>query len=197
MRNSSIVRSLLDNDLYKFTVSYAYMMKYPQASGTFTFVDRNNTIVSDKEFNEIHRQIYNFLAYIHLSDDEKDWCKKNIPFIPEFYWEWLRSFHFDYNKIKVIRDESGHLGIEVTDLLYKVTLYEVPILAIVSEILCEKTAKGKLSFQNAQERLIDKINIARKNGFKFSEFGTRRRFSYDVQNWVCNTLADMASDVCV
>ena len=197
MRNTSIIKSLLDTDLYKLTTSYAYMIKYPQASGTFTFVDRNKTVVSDEEYNEIHRQIYNFFPYIHLTDEEMEWCKEHIPFIPAFYWEWLRSFNFDYNKIKINRDEAGHLGIEVNDLLYKVTLYEVPILAIVSEVLCEKTAKGKLSFQNAQDKLVNKINISRKNGFKFSEFGTRRRFSYDVQNWVCNTLRAMGSDVCV
>ena len=55
-------------------------------------------------------------------------------FLPRIYWEWLSSFRFDPDKIEVCLDEQHHLHIEVTDYLYKVTLYEVPLLAIASEI---------------------------------------------------------------
>jgi nicotinate phosphoribosyltransferase len=38
-----IIKSILDTDLYKFTTSYAYMKLFPQARGTFEFIDRDNT----------------------------------------------------------------------------------------------------------------------------------------------------------
>lgn len=36
--------SIIDQDLYKFTTSYAYMKMFPQATGTFKFYDRNHKI---------------------------------------------------------------------------------------------------------------------------------------------------------
>lgn len=38
-----IIKSILDTDLYKFTTSYAYMKLFPQARGTFEFINRDNT----------------------------------------------------------------------------------------------------------------------------------------------------------
>lgn len=76
-----IIKSILDTDLYKFTTSYAYMKLFPQARGTFEFIDRDNT-----EYPE------DFIERLYL--------------------------------------ELGSLGM----LHHKVTLYEVPILAIVSEL---------------------------------------------------------------
>lgn len=59
---------------------------------------------------------------------------KNCRFLPRVYWEWLSSFRFQPEKIEIRLDENRQLHIEVNDYLYKATLYEVPLLAIVSEI---------------------------------------------------------------
>ena len=132
-----MVRSLLDTDVYKFTTSYAYMKNYPDAEGEFSFIDRNNTEFSIDEIDDLRSHIYR-LGELGLTNFEMDWCIKNIPFIPRYYWEWLRCFHFDVKKINVNSDDYGHLQITVYDKLYKVTLYEVPILAIVSEWMSKK-----------------------------------------------------------
>ena len=124
-----MVKSILDTDLYKFTTSYAYMKNYPNAEGEFSFVDRNKTEFSLDAIEDLKAHIYR-LGELGLSNAELEWCKKNIPFIPGYYWEWLRSFRFDVKKINVSIDNMDHLQITVYDKLYKVTLYEVPILAI-------------------------------------------------------------------
>ena len=180
------IKSILDSDLYKFTTSYAYMQKYPDASGTFQFVDRNHSKISKKEFEDICEQI-NLLSKLFLTLPEYEWCVKNIPFIPQYYWEWLMSFRYDPNKVNIWLDDKKELHIEVTDKLYKVTLYEVAILAIVSEILCAKTV-DTLYWDTIKSRIIDKLNIAKENNFRFSEFGTRRRFSYQVQDYVMKVI---------
>ena len=158
------VKSILDSDLYKFTTSYAYMQKYPDASGTFQFVDRNHSKISKKEFEDICEQI-NLLSKLFLTLPEYEWCVKNIPFIPQYYWEWLMSFRYDPNKVNIWLDDKKELHIEVTDKLYKVTLYEVVILAIVSEILCAKTV-DTLYWDTIKSRIIDKLNIAKENNFR-------------------------------
>ena len=189
-----MVRSLLDTDVYKFTTSYAYMKNYPDAEGEFSFIDRNNTEFSIDEIDDLRSHIYR-LGELFLTNFEMDWCIKNIPFIPRYYWEWLRCFHFDVRKINVNSDVDGHLQITVYDKLYKVTLYEVPILAIVSEWMSKKY-KDIANISNIENVLLEKIALAGVGQFKFSEFGTRRRFSYDVQDKVMSILALKGWNVC-
>ena len=189
-----MVKSLLDTDVYKFTTSYAYMKNYPDAEGEFSFIDRNNTEFSIEEIDDLRSHIYR-LGELSLTNFEMDWCIKNIPFIPRYYWEWLRGFHFDVKKINVNSDVDGHLQITVYDKLYKVTLYEVPILAIVSEWMSKKY-KDIANISNIENVLLEKIALAGVGQFKFSEFGTRRRFSYDVQDKVMSILALKGWNVC-
>lgn len=189
-------KSILDSDLYKLTTSYAYMNKYPQAIGCFSFVDRNKTKITDEQFQQIKEGIEN-LKDLQLTTSEEKWCKEKIYFIPGYYFEWLKTFRFEPDKVKIWKDENSELHIDVTDLLYKVTLYEIPILEIVSEVLCKYTLPGGVNWEVAKKRVQEKITIARGSNFKFSEFGSRRRFSYDVQDLVCNILSKEGKDVCV
>ena len=69
-----------------------------------------------------------------ITEEELEYMTRNCRFLPRVYWEWLSSFRFDPDKIDIHLDTTGRLHIEVSDFLYKVTLYEVPLLAIVSEI---------------------------------------------------------------
>ena len=167
--------SLLYNDLYKFSTSYAYMKLYPEAEGTFTFCDRNN-VEYNQEFLELLELEFIKLGQLALRKPEKEICIERIPYIPEIYWEWLERFHYEYSKIDYKLDENNHLQINVTDKLYKVTLYEVPILAIVSETY-HKWKKEILNWDKTINKLLKKIDLANSNNLKFSEFGTRRRYS--------------------
>lgn len=128
-----IIKSILDTDLYKFTTSYAYMKLFPQARGTFEFIDRDNTEYPEDFIERLYLELGS-LGMLHLAKDEQEYMNNNCRFIPPVYWEWLSSFKFNSGKIQASLDENGHLHIKVTDYLYKVTLYEVPILAIVSEL---------------------------------------------------------------
>lgn len=180
------IKSILDTDFYKLTTSYAYMKMFPDAEGTFTFNDRAKTAY-DEEFIELITQAFASLSMLSLSKDEFDFVKSNIRFIPTCYWEWLSSFKFDFNKIQVRLDDAKHLHIEVTDKLYKATLYETPILAIVSETR-NKWLGYKANMEQVKERLMEKIHLSNTHALKFSEFGMRRRFSYTVQDEVCKML---------
>ena len=133
-----MIYSILDTDLYKFSTSYAYMKLFPEAEGTFTFCDRNNLEFTDEDIDTLKLEFAK-LSNLSLSLKEKNWCISNIKYIPKVYWEWLRWFHFDMAKIICWTDNEKHLHIEVTDNLYKVTLYEVPILAIVSELSVDQS----------------------------------------------------------
>ena len=74
--------SILDQDLYKYSVSWSYMKLYPEAEGTFSFCDRNKTKFS-KDFVESLRMEFAKLSKLSLTLSEKQWCVKHIPYIPE------------------------------------------------------------------------------------------------------------------
>lgn len=181
-----IIKSILDTDLYKFTTSYAYIKLFPYAVGTFSFKDRDETEYSD-EFLKALKEESNDFKNVGLSAEELEYMSQNCRFMPRVYWEWLSSFRFNPEKIEVWLDENRHLHIEVTDYLYKVTLYEVPILAIVSEIK-NKFLNQTIEKSKVIERLKGKVDLSNKNVLPFSEFGTRRRFSFEVHEMVVDYL---------
>lgn len=178
--------SILDTDLYKFTTSYAYIKLFPYAMGTFAFTDRDETEYSEDFLAELKSAIKS-LAEVRLTEEEKDYMYAHCRFIPLVYWEWLSSFRFEPEKINVYLDDKKHLHMEVTDFLYKVTLYEVPLLAIVSEIK-NKYSGYKIDREYVLSRLKEKVELSNQNKMPFSEFGTRRRFSYEVQELVIDYL---------
>lgn len=189
-----MILSILDTDLYKFSTSNAYFQLYPLAEGTFKFNDRAAEVY-DKTFLDSLKAEFEKLGTLQLSDDEYAYVVTHIKYIPHNYWEWLRGFRFRPEKIEARLDGEGHLQIEVTDFLYRVTLYEVPILAIVAE-LRNRTRGVKADNRKAMELLDAKIAYANENRLPFSEFGTRRRFSSELHEAVVARLKEGCPDYC-
>lgn len=183
-----IVKSILDTDLYKFTTSYAYMKLFPHAIGTFEFFDRDNTEYTEEFVQQLWIEISNFCS-LKLTHDEQDYMTTHCRFIPPMYWEWLSGIRLSAGKVQIWLDEDKHLHIKATDYLYRVTLYEVPILAIVSE-LRNRMLNHTINMTDVLIRLEPKIVLSNQNQMFFSEFGTRRRYSYNVQEAIVKSLKD-------
>ena len=115
-----VISSILENDLYKFSMSYYYQVHYPNALGTFTFHDRNNTEYTDEFLVALKKELAT-LATLSLRQSEFDWAIKTINYIPCCFWEWLCYFRFEPEKINAWLDDERHLHIEVAELMYKVT----------------------------------------------------------------------------
>lgn len=185
-----MIHTILDTDLYKFTTSYAYIKLFPYAMGTFSFKDRDETVYTEVFLSKLKAEVAN-LANVALTDKELEYMTRNCRFLPRVYWEWLSSFRFQPEKIDIYLDKEHHLNIEITDYLYKSTLYEVPLLAIVSEI--KNQTQGNVA--NPEEiicKLSEKVVLSNEHQLSFSEFGTRRRFSFDVQDRVISYLKKSA-----
>jgi len=161
-----IIRTILDTDLYKFTTSYAYIKLFPYAIGTFSFKDRDGTEYSD-EFVERLRTEISQLSHVALTEKELEYMIKNCRFLPRVYWEWLSSFRFQPEKIEIRLDENRQLHIEVNDYLYKATLYEVPLLAIVSEIK-NQSSGNVANLEDILYKLSEKTELSNKHQLLFS-----------------------------
>jgi len=186
--------SILDTDFYKFTTSYAAMMKFPQAEAVFEFKDRNRKKRTPEFLKKLKELMDKFCTNAHdqehsLTTAEYVWLCENVPFIAQFYWEWLDGFKFSYSKMEPYLDEDGVLVIRVEDKWYKSSLYEIPCMFLTAQ--AENITNGnidKVTKEDVIARLAPKIELANKTGLKFSEFGTRRRFSQEVQDEVCKYL---------
>ena len=188
------VYSILDTDLYKFTTSYAFMKKFPDAECTFTFKDRNRIKRTPEFLNKFKAELKK-MCMVHLTMEELNWLltAHRVDFIAAYYWEWLMSFRFEYDKINVYLDKDGVLCMEVTDKCYKASLYEIPCMFSIPEV---NNADKPINWELTMSKLAEKVELANKEGMLFSEFGTRRRFSYEVQDKVCEYLKQH-SNTCV
>lgn len=190
-----LVNSILDTDLYLFSMSWAYIKLYPEAEGTLEFIDRAGTEYTE-DFMQLLKMGIAELSRLRLSDKERDDAFKKVgQWIPMAYWEWLQSFQFDPEKINmelVEVDGKKTLKISVTDRLYKAVLYEVHLLAMVSE-LRQKMLDNHLNREDYLRSLDKKIEISNREKLVFGDMGTRRRFSADLHDSVIERLKKTAT----
>ncbi len=188
MNQGTTVISMLENDLYKFSMSYYYQRTTPEGIGTFIFTDRNGQKFTQQFVDELKAE-FKKLETLALTDQEFEWCLKNIYFIPQCYFEWLKGFRFNSSIINVSLDEESHLHIEATDLIYKVTLYEIPILCTVSEVYYRTYESSTPDWDYIDRQLEKKVAISNENALQFANFGMRRRYSHEVEAHVTEYLA--------
>lgn len=187
MATKQIIHSMIENDLYKFSMSYYYQRTTPEGIGTFYFTDRNGQKFT-QEFVERLKQEFKNLESLALTDEEFNWCLKNISYIPRCYFEWLKGFRYDSSIIRISLDEESHLHIEATDNIYKVTLYEIPILSTVSELYYQMYSSVDIDWDYIDSQLAKKAEISNANQLKFANFGMRRRYSNEVEDHVTEYL---------
>ena len=184
----AIIRSILDTDLYKFTTSYAYSKLYPRAYGQFRFIDRAKTRYPEGFAELLHGELQQ-MAQLQLTRDEAQFLTRELPYLPPTYIDFVRGFRFDPDEVHISQDEEGQLSIVAEGLLYRVTLWETPILALVSE-LYYKVLGVEPDLAYAEQSIIAKAQRLKEEGITFSMFGMRRRFSSDIEDRVTRLLKE-------
>ena len=187
----AIIQSILDTDLYKFTTSYAYSKLYPRAYGQFRFIDRGKTTYPQGFAEELKKEIQE-MSKLALTKDEASFLYRELPYLPPTYIDFVRGFRFDPEEVKVEQDAEGHLSIIAEGLLYRVTLWETPILALVSE-LYYKILGAQPDMEYTERTIISKARKLAEHGITFSMFGMRRRFSAAIEDRVTELLKEHAA----
>ena len=187
----AIIQSVLDTDLYKFTTSYAYSKLYPRAYGQFRFIDRGKTTYPQGFAEELKKEIQE-MSKLALTKDEASFLSRELPYLPPTYIDFVRGFRFDPEEVKVEQDAEGHLSIIAEGLLYRVTLWETPILALVSE-LYYKILGAQPDMEYTERTIISKARKLAEHGITFSMFGMRRRFSAAIEDRVTELLKEHAA----
>ena len=193
-----IITHLTDVDFYKFTIGQYIYHKHPSDTAKWAFKCRNaNVKFTPEMIAEIKRQL-DYFCTLKFTQEELDYLS-TIKFIKRDYIDnYLRHWQPDRSEIHV--NEIGMqayndcgLAIECEGTWLNTSFYEIAILTIVNEVyFAYKFGEGAKDIE-FQEKTIEKFNKALNGEYKlgvWSEFGTRRRYSYDMQDWLIKYIVD-------
>ncbi len=177
-----IITHFTDDDLYKFSMCCAVIDNYPRAHVRYRFIDRNDTIYPPG-FDKLVRQQIAMLENVVITDQEIAFMQRRCPYIPSWFYRFLQGFRYDRRWVTVAQDSRGHLSIEFEGSWCNTILLEVKVLAIVSELYYMVTGQTHALDYDAYYRLsADKARRLIQAGCYFSDFGTRRRASFQAQD---------------
>jgi len=183
----SIIKSILDNDLYKLTQGQAVLKLAPNASVVYEFTNRDPARKFSKTLVRGLTEQLADLASLRLSNEEYFWLKENCPYLDDWYLTWLKDFRFETDMVD-FRVSNGRLKLTVSGPWCKAIYWEVPLLALISELAlwgqAPEVPKG------AHKKAVAKGQRLDEAGCGFAEFGTRRRFSFENQRVVTSGLAE-------
>ncbi|MDH7462285.1 nicotinate phosphoribosyltransferase [Chitinophagaceae bacterium 26-R-25] len=184
--NTVSLLSILDNDFYKFTMQYAVVKLFPNARARYEFINRGKHAFPEG-FGENLRQTVDSMAGLRLSNDEKDFLRKNCPYLDPTYLDFLQGYRYDPSEVTI--EQSGtDLSITVSGYWYRTILWEVPLLFLVSEWYYRLSGQPPVSDDEIVAINKGKFEKYNELGVTVADFGTRRRYSYHVQKMVVEAL---------
>ena len=185
-----IIQSPLDTDLYKFTMMQVVLHHFPGAQVEYKFKCRTEGVDFRPYIDEIRSEV-GLLCTLGFRDDELAYLR-TLRFLKSDFVDFLGLFRFNEKYVHIAGGERpGELDITIRGPWLHTILYEIPVLAIVSEVYFRRT-QPRPDFDEGRRRLQAKIALIRKvepeAGFKISDYGTRRRFSLAWHEEVLQTL---------
>ena len=185
-----IIQSLMDTDYYKLTMMQAVLHHYPNAEVEWAFRSRSEEDLSP--YLDAIREQMEALAELRFEPAELAFLE-SIPYMQPDFIRFLGLFRFDPRYVRV-ELEAGELVVYLRGPWLHVILFEVPLLAIISEVR-NRVRYPHVTLEQAEARLDEKLEWLRAEaseqelaGFNLADFGTRRRFSFAVQARVVERL---------
>jgi nicotinate phosphoribosyltransferase len=189
-----MIHSLLDTDLYKFTMMQAVLHQYPAAHAVYRFRCRSPGVDLARHIDVVSDAI-DALCTLRLTVDELDYLR-GLRFIKSDFVDFLGLFRLDrkYVRLERSQDEQGGISLTLSGPWLHTILFEVPLLAIVSEAW-SVGEHGPADEAEGLRRLRAKIEcIDSAVGYedcRITDFGTRRRYSQAWHDTLVPTVASM------
>jgi len=178
-----IITEKTDTDLYKFTQGAVVFAYFPKAIATYEFFNRGKTQFPEGFADELRNQV-NWLAKATTSAKEINWLKLK-PYVHFHYVEWFAKYQFDPSEV-IITQNGGDIHIRVYGPWYRTIYWEVPLMAIISELYFIMTG-AKLAPDWLSRIHRKGINLY-KHECLWSDFGTRRRRSKEVHSSIVQNM---------
>jgi len=193
-----IVTSLLETDLYKFSMWQALLHSHPGALAEYGFVCRNEPAFPLSELKDEVEAELDHLCSLSFSHEELDYLR-SLRYIKGDFVDFLSVFRFQRRFITV-STEGPHLRIQAKGPIAHVMGFEIFVLYIVNELYFRRLGRSEEALAEARKRLHAKLDLlqdahacgslATRHPFTFFEFGLRRRYSGAWQDEVVATLKE-------
>lgn len=185
-----IINHFTDDDLYKFTMCCAVIDNYPRAWVKYEFNDRDNTVYP-KGFADLVMEQVGYLEKLTITDEEIAFMRRKCYYLPDWFYIYLRGFRFSRKWVHARQDEDGHLHIEFEGVWAEAILLEVKMLAIVSELYyIVRGEEDRFDYDAYYPKSYHKAERLLAAGCTYSDFGTRRRASFQAEDTVVRAMKD-------
>lgn len=187
---SPVLHTLLDTDAYKLHMQQAVFHHYYDVQVAAEFRCRGDDLLGI--YADTIREQVDAMQHLTLQDDEYQWLS-GLPFFKADYLNWLRDFRYNPEQVTVTNN-NGRLHIRLAGPWREVIMWEVPLLAVISEIVHRyrsPEAGVEQALATLESKLVDfnqmteSVDMSR---FRLMDFGTRRRFSREVQQAIVERL---------
>jgi nicotinate phosphoribosyltransferase len=185
-----VIKYFTDNDLYKFSVMLAIQKLYPNAMVRYRFFNRGGTSFPEGFAEALTAEVKN-MTELKLSKQEKQFIAKRCYFFDPVFIDFLEGYTYNPDEV-TISQTGGKLEILIEGYWYRTVLWEVPLMALISELYFKMT--GSMPADNYIDKTVDKAQNLKRLNADYSDFGTRRRFSFDVHDKVVETLKANSDD---
>ena len=169
-----IINSILDNDLYKLTMQMAVVKKFPYAKVQYAFINRGNTEFPEGFAEELRKQV-KMMEKLKLTKSEKNWLADECYYLDPTYLDFLVGYRYDSSEIGIIQT-GNELQIVITGYWHRTILWEVPLMALISELYFKMTEAAIPTLNMRTKTVNEKKKIFKMHGIHYADFGTRRRF---------------------
>ena len=198
-----IITSLLETDLYKFSMGQAIYHQFPGYKTTWTFKCRNEDVHFTEEMVEEIKNQIRLYCDLRFQKEELEYIN-NIIWMKGSYVDFLERWKPRYDDFEITTDAACGLSIETKGTWLNTSMYEIPTLAIVNEVYFRMKYDYDELIKSFERRLDDKIEKLIDGTYKlggFSEFGMRRRLSAEAQDMAVRKLTEnnprYAASTCV
>ena len=193
MRLPQIINSLLETDMYKFSMGQTIFHQFTSYKTTWTFKCRNKDVhFTDEMVEEIKEQVKAF-CQLRFTEEELEYLD-NITWIKGTYVDFLRLWQPRYEEFTITTDAPCGLAIDAAGTWLNTSMYEIPVLAIVNEVYFRMAYDYDVLLKQFKRRLDEKVRLLEEDTYRlsdFSEFGLRRRLSAEAQEMAIKALAEV------
>ena len=186
-----IIGSLLEQDMYKFSMGQAIYHKYTDYKTTWSFKCRNQDVVFTPEMVEEIREQIKAYCDLRFTEEELEYLHQ-VQWIKGSYVDFLRLWQPRFEDFEITDNAECGLAIETRGTWLNTSMYEIPTLAIVNEVYFRMAYDYDTLYDSFKKRLEDKITGLTTGEYilgAFSEFGLRRRLSAEAQELAVRELA--------
>ena len=193
MRLPQIINSLLETDMYKFSMGQTIFHQFTSYKTTWTFKCRNKDVhFTDEMVEEVKEQVQAF-CQLRFTEEELEYLD-NITWIKGTYVDFLRLWQPRYEEFTITTDAPCGLAIDAAGTWLNTSMYEIPVLAIVNEVYFRMAYDYDVLLKQFKRRLDEKVRLLEEDTYRlsdFSEFGLRRRLSAEAQEMAVKAIAEV------